>query len=281
MGICNKIAGALAPVILGTVVLANIDSITEKLKTLSAAEKALELNELASRVIMPYSIMVVVLILLAILIYFSSLPEINTEHEDETVAAANTNKTSIVQFPHLMLGVATLFVYVGAEVIAGDSISLYGTSQHIPLSTAKFFTSCTLISMIVGYLVGVFCIPKLITQQKALVASAILGIILTIATLLTHGYASVFCIALLGLANSLMWPAIWPLALAGLGRFTKIASSLLVMGIAGGAVLPPLYGYFSEKFSAQSAYILLIPIYLFILFYSTIGHKVGRQNIKA
>ncbi|QTE37920.1 sugar MFS transporter [Mucilaginibacter gossypii] len=281
MGICNKIAGALAPVILGTVVLANIDSITEKLKTLSATEKALELNELASRVIMPYSIMVVVLILLAILIYFSSLPEINTEHEDETVAAANTNKTSIVQFPHLMLGVAALFVYVGAEVIAGDSISLYGTSQHIPLSTAKFFTSCTLISMIVGYLVGVFCIPKLITQQKALVASAILGIILTIATLLTHGYASVFCIALLGLANSLMWPAIWPLALAGLGRFTKIASSLLVMGIAGGAVLPPLYGYFSEKFSAQSAYILLIPIYLFILFYSTIGHKAGRQNITA
>ncbi|RAV58755.1 glucose/galactose MFS transporter, partial [Mucilaginibacter rubeus] len=204
-----------------------------------------------------------------------------TEHEDETVAAANTNKTSIVQFPHLMLGVAALFVYVGAEVIAGDSISLYGTSQHIPLSTAKFFTSCTLISMIVGYLVGVFCIPKLITQQKALVASAILGIILTIATLLTHGYASVFCIALLGLANSLMWPAIWPLALAGLGRFTKIASSLLVMGIAGGAVLPPLYGYFSEKFSAQSAYILLIPIYLFILFYSTIGHKAGRQNITA
>jgi glucose/galactose transporter len=278
MGICNKIAGALAPVILGTVVLANIDAITEKLKILTAAEKALELNELAARVILPYGIMVVVLILLAILIYFSSLPEINTEHEDETVAAANTNKTSIVQFPHLMLGVATLFVYVGAEVIAGDSISLYGTSQHIPLSTAKFFTSCTLVSMIAGYLFGVFCIPKVITQQKALVVSSIVGVVLTIATLLTHGYASVFCVALLGLANSLMWPAIWPLALSGLGRFTKIASSLLVMGIAGGAVLPPLYGYFSEKFSAQSAYIMLIPIYLFILYFSTLGYKAGKTT---
>ncbi|MFC0514184.1 sugar MFS transporter [Mucilaginibacter angelicae] len=281
MGICNKVAGALAPVILGAVALANIDQLTEKLKTLAPDQKVLELNELAARVILPYSIMVVVLVLLAILIYFSSLPEINTEHEDETVAAANTDKTSITQFPHLILGVVTLFVYVGAEVIAGDTISLYGTSQHIALSTAKFFTSCTLVSMIVGYLTGIFCIPRFITQQKALVASAILGAVLTVCALLTHGYASVFCIALLGLANSLMWPAIWPLALAGLGRFTKIASSLLVMGIAGGALLPLLYGYFSGKYSAQSAYIMLIPIYLFILYYSTIGHKAGRSNVKS
>lgn len=281
MGICNKVAGALAPVILGAVALANIDQLTEKLKTLAPDQKVLELNELAARVILPYSIMVVVLVLLAILIYFSSLPEINTEHEDETVAAANTDKTSITQFPHLILGVVTLFVYVGAEVIAGDTISLYGTSQHIALSTAKFFTSCTLVSMIVGYLIGIFCIPRFITQQKALVASAILGAVLTVCALLTHGYASVFCIALLGLANSLMWPAIWPLALAGLGRFTKIASSLLVMGIAGGALLPLLYGYFSGKYSAQSAYIMLIPIYLFILYYSTIGHKAGRANVKS
>jgi FHS family L-fucose permease-like MFS transporter len=280
MGICNKVAGTLAPVILGAVALANIDQVTEKLKTLAPNEKVLELNALAARVILPYSIMVVILVLLAILIYFSSLPEINTEHEDETVAAANTDKTSITQFPHLILGVVTLFVYVGAEVIAGDTISLYGTSQHIALSTAKFFTSCTLVSMIIGYLIGIFCIPRFITQQKALVASAILGVILTGAALLTHGYASVFCIALLGLANSLMWPAIWPLALAGLGRFTKIASSLLVMGIAGGALLPLLYGYFSGKYSAQSAYIMLIPIYLFILYYSTVGHKAGRATIK-
>jgi FHS family L-fucose permease-like MFS transporter len=280
MGICNKVAGALAPVVLGAVALANIDQLTEKLKTLAPDQKVLELNELAARVILPYSIMVVVLVLLAILIYFSSLPEINTEHEDETVAAANNDKTSITQFPHLILGVVTLFVYVGAEVIAGDTISLYGTSQHIALSTAKFFTSCTLVSMIVGYLIGIFCIPRFITQQKALVASAILGAVLTVCALFTHGYASVFCIALLGLANSLMWPAIWPLALAGLGRFTKIASSLLVMGIAGGALLPLLYGYFSGKYSAQSAYIMLIPIYLFILYYSTIGHKAGRANVK-
>ncbi|WP_183559914.1 sugar MFS transporter [Mucilaginibacter sp. SP1R1] len=273
MGICNKLAGAIAPIALGVIALKDIDSLKVKISKLGAVEKAAELDVLAARVILPYIIIVVVLVILAVLIYFSSLPEINTEHEDEKVALANTNKTSIVQFPHLILGVVTLFLYVGAEVLAGDSIISYGSSQHIALSTAKFFTTCTLVSMIVGYIIGIICIPKYITQQKALVISAILGVILSIGALVTSGYSSVLCIALLGLANSLMWPAIWPLALAGLGRFTKIGASLLVMGIAGGALIPLLYGRLVDVFSAQKAYIILIPIYLFILYYSTSGYK--------
>jgi fucose permease len=130
--------------------------------------------------------------------------------------------------------------------------------------------------MLVGYSIGILCIPHIITQQKALVLSAILGVFLTIAAVLTHGYVSVMCIALLGLANSLMWPAIWPLALSGLGRFTKIGSSLLVMGIAGGALIPLLYGRLVDLFSAQEAYLILIPVYLFILYFSAIGYKKGK-----
>jgi glucose/galactose transporter len=273
MGICNKIAGAIAPIVLGAIALKDIDQLTARIKTMGAAQKAIELNNLASRVILPYIVIVIALILLAVLIYFSSLPEIDTEHEDEAVAIVNTGKTSIMQFPHLILGVVALFLYVGAEVLAGDSIIGYGASQHIALSTAKFFTTCTLISMIIGYIIGIVCIPKYITQQKALVISAILGMLFTVAAILTHGYTSVLCIALLGLANSLMWPAIWPLALAGLGRFTKIGSSLLVMGIAGGALIPLLYGRLVDVFSARQAYIILIPIYLFILYFSAIGYK--------
>jgi glucose/galactose transporter len=287
MGICNKFAGVIAPIALGTVVLKNIDAFTANLAKLNPAQKTAELNELASRVILPYALIVVILVILAVLIYFSGLPEIDTDHEDETVAAANTNKTSITQFPHLILGVITLFLYVGAEVLAGDSIISYGASQHIPLSTAQFFTSCTLTSMVVGYVIGIVCIPRFITQQKALIVSAILGVILTIAALLTHQYASVLCIALLGLANSLMWPAIWPLALSGLGRFTKIGSSLLVMGIAGAAVIPLLYGFLVDRLKAasglqaasQTAYLILIPIYLFILYFATLGYKKGKSKV--
>ena len=278
MGIFNKSAGAIAPIALGVVALKNVDQLKAKLAIMSAAEKIPLLNELASRVIIPYICIMVSLIVLAVLTYRSTLPEIDTEHEDETTALANSGKTSVFQFPNLVLGIIALFLYVGAEVLAGDSIISYGSAQNIPLSTAKFFATFTMISMLVGYVIGIICIPKYITQQKALVVSAILGVIFSILALITHGYASVFCIALLGLANALMWPAIWPLALNGLGKFTKIASSLLVMGISGAAVIPPLYGHFVDLYSAHTAYLILLPIYLFIFYYANWGHKLKGKT---
>jgi glucose/galactose transporter len=287
MGIFNKSAGVLAPIALGLVVLKNIDAFTTKLATLSGAEKIAQLNELASRVILPYVLIVIALVILAVLIYFSGLPEIDTDHEDEAVAAANSGKNSIFEFPHLIIGVIALFFYVGAEVIAGDSIINYGVAHHIPLSQAKFLASCTLICMVAGYIGGILFIPKYLSQQKALVYSAVLGVVLTVLALFTPKYVSVACIALLGLANSLMWPAIWPLALSGLGRFTKIGSSLLVMGIAGAAVFPPLYGLlvdstkasFGPEMAAQTSYWILIPIYLFILYFAAVGYKKGKHVI--
>jgi FHS family L-fucose permease-like MFS transporter len=279
MGIFNKFAGVLAPLALGAVVLKNIDAFTANLTKLNPAQKLIELNELASRVILPYVLIVIVLLILAVLIYFSGLPEIDTDHEDENVAAANSGKTSIFQFPHLIIGVIALFFYVGAEVIAGDSIISYGVSHHIPLSEARYLASATLICMVVGYFAGIIFIPRYITQQKALVCSAILGTVLTIVALFAPKYVSIASIALLGLANSLMWPAIWPLALSGLGRFTKIGSSLLVMGIAGAAVFPPIYGLLVDAMSAQTAYIILVPIYLFILYFASIGYKKGKHVV--
>ncbi len=274
MGICNKVAGAIAPIILGAIALKNVDELSSRLSSMGVVEKTTELNALASRVIVPYIIIIVVLLALAYMIYVSSLPEIDTDAEDEEVAVANTNKTSILQFPHLLIGVFTLFLYVGVEVIAGDTIILYGSSQGIALSTAKFFTTCTLLGMIIGYIAGIFCIPKYFSQDTALKVSAILGVLLSVSAIYTNGYISVLSIALLGLANSLMWPALWPLALAGLGRFTKIGSSLLIMGISGGAILPLIYGSLADKFNPQQAYWLLVPCYLVILFYAVKGSKI-------
>ncbi|HEY0772376.1 MAG TPA: glucose/galactose MFS transporter, partial [Sphingobacteriaceae bacterium] len=213
-------------------------------------------------------------LVLSFLVYFSSLPEVDSDVEDETVAAANSNKTSILQFPHLILGVFTLFLYVGVEVIAGDTIINFGASQGIALSTAKFFTSLTLTGMLVGYVVGIICIPKYFSQEQALKVCSILGICFAITAIFTTGYVSVLFIALLGLANSLMWPAIWPLALDGLGRFTKIGSSLLIMAIGGGAVLPLIYGRIADIFTPHYAYWMVVPVYLIILFYATYGHKI-------
>jgi len=276
MGICNKVAGAIAPIVLGAVTLSDADGVKARILQMTNLEKAAELDALAHKVILPYVAIIIVLIVLAILTYLSDLPEIDTDQEDEAVALANTGKTSIMQFPHLLLGALTLFLYVGVEVMAGDTVISYASSQGIPLSAAKFFTTYTLVSMIIGYIIGILCIPKYFTQQVALKFSAILGVILSILAILSHGYVSVLFISLLGLANSLMWPAIWPLAITGLGRFTKTGASLLIMGISGGALLPPLYGYITDAVNAQQAYWILVPCYLFILYYAALGHKLRK-----
>lgn len=279
MGICNGIAGALAPIILGAVILNDADALKEKLNHLNPVQKNLELNALADKVIMPYLIITGLLVIMAILIRFSALPEID---EDELEADLDGDersvKTSILQFPHLILGVFILFLYTGVEVIAGNSIIGYGTFHSIPLSASKFFTSFTLISMLVGYLIGIVCIPRYFSQETALKTSAVLGIVFALAAIFTAGITSVVFIALLGLANSLMWPSIWPLAIAGLGKFTKTGSSLLVMAISGAALLPLLYGYLTDRFNPQQAYWMVIPCYIAIGYYAVSGHQIGKKN---
>jgi FHS family L-fucose permease-like MFS transporter len=278
MGICNKVAGAIAPIILGAIALKDADGFHARLAAMDPAEKITELNLLASRVILPYAVIIVVLLILAVLIYFSTLPEIDADKEDETVSIATAGKTSVFQFPHLLMGVLTMFLYVGVEVMAGDTVISYGAYQGIPLATAKFFTSFTLLGMILGYLVGIVCIPKYLSQENAMKWFAALGVVLTLVALFTTSYVSVLFIALLGFANSMVYPAIWPLALNGLGRFTKIASSLLIMGLAGGAVIPLCYGGLADILNPQQAYWIMIPCYVFIFYYATSGCKVGKES---
>jgi FHS family L-fucose permease-like MFS transporter len=275
LGISNKIAGILAGLIFGYITLNDADALEASLKTIDAATKATTLDELASRVIVPYIIITIVLVVLAVAVLFSSLPDINDSSEEG--GAASTDKKSVFEFPHLMLGVLALFLYVGVEVMAGDTIISYGKSLGIELSKARFFTQWTLGGMLLGYVIGISTIPKFLSQSTALKICASLGVLFTLLALLTTGYASVACIALLGLANSLMWPAIFPLAIDGLGRFTKIGSALLVMAISGGAILPLVYAKVAEVLNSQQAYSIMIPCYLFIFYYATKGYKTGRK----
>jgi FHS family L-fucose permease-like MFS transporter len=274
MGICNAIASIIGPLMLGATILENVDAIKARADNAGILQKAEILNNLSHRVILPYSIMVVVLIFLATLIFFSSLPDMDDYSEDDLNDSTN-NKTSIFQFPHLLLGVFTLFLYVGVEVIAGDTIVSYGASQGMLLSSAKFFASCTQACMLAGYIIGIIVIPKYASQVKMLQISPLLGLLFVFIALYTNGLVSVAFIALLGLANSLVWPAIWPLAINGLGKFTKIGSSFLIIAIGGGALLPLLYGWLADVSTPQGAYWLVVPCYLCIWYYAKAGHKVG------
>ena len=255
MGICNKVAGILSQFIFGGLFLSN----------------GLVGNEKLNTVITPYGIMTVILIILAIWVWFSSLPEVEAEEVKQDHDAV---KDSVWSYPNLVLGLVAFFLYVGVEVIAGDTIINYGVSQGFDKDVAKIFTTYTLYGMLVGYIVGILFIPKYLSQQKALNYSAILGIVFSIGTIVFTGFTSVLCLALLGLANALMWPALWPLAIQGLGKFTKLGSALIIMMISGGALLPLLYGKIADQIGdTQKAYIIMIPCYIFIYFYATIGHK--------
>lgn len=281
MGICNKVAGGIGTFVLASVLLVDTTKFEKGLAGLSDGAKSLQLDKLAQRVIVPYYAIAGVLMVLALLVWLSKLPEIDTDKEDATLQETNRGRSNVFQFPNLVLGVITLFLYVGVEVIAGDSIITFGKTQHIPLEQARFFTIFTLLAMVAGYIAGIIAIPKYIRQDAALRWSAVLGLFFTTGILFTSGYTAVTFLALLGLANAVMWPAIWPLALEGLGRFTKIGAAYLIMAIAGGAVMSLVLGYLTDIFSAhtQYAYFIALPCYAFILYYAVLGHKIKNWGI--
>lgn len=279
MGICNKVAGILSPIVLGAFVLKDVSSLEEKVKSATdVATREEILNQFAATIYWPYMVMALMLVVLAFWITKSALPEIkSSEVNAEPVGNAVKNKTSILQFPYLLLGAFCIFVYVGVEVMAGDAIGTYGKGFNISSDQTKYFTSFTLIAMLAGYVIGLFTIPKFISQQTALKISAWLGIIFTTAALLTHGYISVGFVAALGLANALMWPAIWPLAIEGLGRFTERGSALLIMGIAGGAIIPKIFASLKDQYDFQwMFFLIMLPCYFYILYFSIKGYKAGK-----
>lgn len=263
MGIANKSAGIFSQIIFGKLLLAGA----------STGDPKSELDKVA----MPYLVLTAVLVVLALVIRMSKgLVEVSEEEDDAPVLGqpVAAQKTSVLQFPNLVLGVIALFCYVGAEVIAGDTIISYGVSLGFPEEEARLFGTYTLYGMMTGYLLGIVLIPKYVSQQAYLKFSAILGLIVTVIAINSTGFTSVICIAILGFANAVIWPALWPLALSGLGKFTKIASALLVMGISGGAVLPLVYGGIADSIgSTQKAYWILVPLYIYMLYFGFAGHK--------
>ena len=286
MGICNKAAGILAPLIFAAVILRASDGeLFKQIATMGTEEREVVLNELINRVIVPYGCMGAVLLGLGLLIRYSPLPEIDTEHESDDLAKANLGKTSIFHFPNLVLGVLAIFLHIGTQIISIDTIINYAGSMDIHLLEAKVFPSYTMFATICGYILGIICIPRFISQVNALRICTVLGTLFTLLIIYAHGQVrflghdtdiSIWFVVLLGFANSLVWPGIWPLALDGLGKYTKLGASMLVMGLAGNAILPLVYGYFADKYGLRNAYWVLFPCYIFLMYYAFYGYSVRR-----
>jgi FHS family L-fucose permease-like MFS transporter len=290
MGLFNKGAGVVVPLVFSSLMLADIDSFSHTaLATLNPAARGAMRAVLAQRLVFPYACMAVLLFAITVFIHFSSLREITREAGS---GEGPVNRFGAWQFPQLVLGALALFSYVGVEVIAGDTIGLYG--QGLNVASFGVLTSYTMVFMVIGYLIGVVAIPRYLSQQRALLLSACTGIVLTVGVTTGATHASgisqvllgwsgvppvpdtVMCLALLGLANAMVWPAIWPLALQGLGRHTASGSAVLVMAISGGALLPLLYGHLSDLATPRGAYWLLLPCYALILWYAMAGHRMRQ-----
>ena len=289
MGLVNKSAGVIVPLLFTAWILTGMDQFSnEALSALDAGARAEKLSELSSRLVTPYIVMAVVLLALMMFVHLSPLAEINLTEDTENSAH---NKLGVLQFPQLILGTIALFLYVGVEVIAGDTIGLYG--RKLGVVNFGSLTSYTMAFMVAGYILGVTCIPRFLSQANALLLSGLTGILFVAGVMfsstadsgISHALLSwagvpavpdsVFFLALLGFANALVWPAIWPLALEGLGKYTSMGSALLIMAIMGGALIPLIYGHFaSTTGNSQISYWVMLPCYAFILFYAVKGHKI-------
>ncbi len=290
MGLFNKGAGVVVPLVFTSLMLSGIDGFSDAaLAAMDHAGREAARAELSQRLVTPYAAMAALLFAIMVLVHFSHLRDIPAE---EDASGAQVHRFGVLQFPQLVLGAAALFAYVGVEVIAGDTIGLYG--RDLQVVNFGILTSYTMGFMVLGYLIGVAAIPRYLSQHHALLLSALAGIVFTVGVAtssasgsgmsqLLLGWAgvpavpdTVMCLALLGLANALVWPAIWPLALQGLGKYTASGSALLIMAIAGGALLPMLYGRLSDASDSQSAYWVMLPCYALILFYAVKGHTLRR-----
>jgi glucose/galactose transporter len=260
MGICNKLSVGFAPIALAIFMDTS--------------------NVQLSDAVPPFYAIAGILAFLGILSYFAPLPEIKAAGEDESAAIssyANTKK-SIFEFPHLLLGVLASFFYVGVETIALTSINDFAFELHLP--SPEKFTGYTSAGYVLGYFLGTLLIPKYISQISAMIGCAVIGVISSLMIVFLPVSTAIYFVAVLGLANSLIWPAIWPLALNDLGRFTKSGSSLLVMGIVGGGLIPPLLGLLKDYYdSYQLAYWIVLPIYLYFIYYAVSGYKIRTKTI--
>ncbi|NTE04485.1 sugar MFS transporter [Agrobacterium tumefaciens] len=302
LGICNKIAGILAVYVLGSIILKDSDAFEASLKTMDGVAKNMALDGLAQKVVMPYVFIAISFAVVGVLLFFVQLPEVEEEQDildpnalpgNEQAAAADKN---IFNFPHLIVGVLALFFYVGMEVISYDTFAGLGTHLGYKLDISKSFATYTGYGLLLGYTVGIISIPRFISQRNALVISCILSILLVLLVVFIKAdpgisiihlfsqdlnlptHPAVWIFALLGFSNSVMWPAIFPMAIDGLGKFTKMGSALLIMAIVGGAILPPIYGYISEVTgNSQTAYLMMIPAYLFILYFALSGYRLGKK----
>lgn len=286
MGICNKFAGIVSPLIFSALVIREADKTTMALVKsgeLVGAAKEQALDEMILNVIPPYLCLAVLLFVFGVVFYKSSIPDIDPKSLNKAEEGDGSERKSIFAYPYLILGALAMFCHVGSQVISVDTSIRYAESMGATLDEAKILPSLTLACILVGYLCGIALIPKYLKQQKALLICTITGLVLSLYVIFASGSVELFgmqtdislwFLILLGLPNSLIFAGIWPLAIRNLGKYTNLGSSFLVMGLCGNAFLPLIYGWVADNFGLRVGYWVLVPCFLYLIFYAAVGHSI-------
>ncbi|MFA6335527.1 MAG: sugar MFS transporter [Bacteroidales bacterium] len=286
VGLCNKLAGIISPLIFAAVVLqANDSELFRQLKEglIMGPEREIVLDALIRRVMLPYAFLSVLLLIFGIMIRYSPLPEINTKEQNSSADSSHTDRSSIFQYPYLILGILAIFFHVGAQVISIDTIINYAGTMGIELTTAKVFPSYTMSCTLIGYMLGILLIPKVLKQKRALQIATSVGLVLSLCVIYVSGNVTIFShntdisiwfLVLMGMPNALIYAGIWPLAIRNLGKYTNLGSSLLVMALCGNAFLPVIYGSLVDSYGARLSYWVLVPCFLYLIFYAFKGHTI-------
>lgn len=283
LGLANKIAGIISILVLSSLFLVNADAIISKANAVGMAEKAKMLDTYALKIINPYILISSVLLLLAVLVYFSNLPEINESESDIGGESVKIKERSdVFQYPWLILGVITMFFACSCEIIPIDGIILYSRSLGLTIEEARHLPIYTLILMLFGYLTTIILIPRHLSQHKALQLCAIWGILMVVSSHFTSGILSISFLILTGFGNAMFWGIIWGLSLRELGKFTRIGGAMLLMGVIGGAVFPVVFGSLLDYNAhfPQNAVLILIPFYLVLYIYGSWGYKLEFWRFK-
>jgi len=260
----NSVAKILAPLFGSYFILAGMEG--------------LPVQEQSEAVQVPYIGLGIALFLLAGVFWFIKLPDMKDLDglQEETVVA--TDKKSIWDFPHLLLGALAIFMYVGAEVsIASFMTSLLGEDYIAGLKpeNAGKYLSFYWGGLMVGRFLGAAILQKM-KSQNLLAVMAIAAILLLIFGMLSSGWVAAWAIIGVGFCNAIMWSNIFTLSIDGLGKFTSQGSGLLVTAIVGGAILPLIQGFLADTFNLQISYIVPVFAFAYILYYALRGYKVGK-----
>ena len=278
VGICNKFAGILAPLVFSAVVIAPQKARMAAIQSgeLAGAARDAALGELLRGVIAPYAVLGVVLFLFGIIFYRSSIQDINPSKNNGTTTEGRRN---ILSYPYLVLGVLALFCHLGTQALSVNTI--IGLAESTGFANTAVFPSMTLACTLLGYLLGVILIPRYISQQNMLKVVTSIILVLSVLVMLLPARQAVWCLVLMGIPNSVVYAGIWPLAIHDLGKWTNLGSAILVMALCGSAIFPLIYASIADAAgSLHHAYWILIPAAVYMIFYAFIGHRINYWSKK-